>query len=225
MCILPMSLTVAVFLSPSHALAVARSLPLKQSFVVSIFPIHFSHSFEKPTKTLTVNMRSLVAILLLGSATAISAISFERTNRDALSGMLSKRDVCVPVPAPATCEKSCGAGNIQCVAFPNCYNPSAGESCCSDGSEFLHFPKFFPLHGPPRLTSTSRRILPSRNLLHRRGLLPERLLARRLQSQGLAERCATGLTGPDARADCVVVFSSTLPDHLDLPASQQRHLF
>lgn len=43
--------------------------------------------------------------------------------------------ICTPVPAPATCEKSCGPGNVQCVSFPNCYNPSAGESCCSDGSE------------------------------------------------------------------------------------------
>ncbi|KAL2127478.1 hypothetical protein VTI74DRAFT_10680 [Chaetomium olivicolor] len=42
--------------------------------------------------------------------------------------------VCVPVPVPATCEKSCGPGNIPCISFPTCYNPSAGESCCSDGT-------------------------------------------------------------------------------------------
>jgi hypothetical protein len=43
---------------------------------------------------------------------------------------------CNPVPPPVTCERSCGPGNIQCVSYPTCFNPSAGETCCSDGSRF-----------------------------------------------------------------------------------------
>ncbi|KAF4628860.1 hypothetical protein G7Y89_g9291 [Cudoniella acicularis] len=42
--------------------------------------------------------------------------------------------LCTPVPAPVTCEKSCGPGNIECISFPNCFNPGAGETCCADGT-------------------------------------------------------------------------------------------
>ncbi|RDW74794.1 hypothetical protein BP6252_05936 [Coleophoma cylindrospora] len=72
--------------------------------------------------------------LAVTTAVSVVAVDFRRATFDALLG-LDKRQVtiCSPVPAPATCEKSCGPGNIQCISFPNCFNPSAGETCCSDG--------------------------------------------------------------------------------------------
>lgn len=42
-------------------------------------------------------------------------------------------DTCRPVRPPVTCERSCGPGYVQCMSFPNCYNPGRGDSCCSDG--------------------------------------------------------------------------------------------
>jgi len=41
---------------------------------------------------------------------------------------------CQLVPAPATCETSCGPGYVQCTFYPHCFNPSAGEICCGDGT-------------------------------------------------------------------------------------------
>jgi len=57
----------------------------------------------------------------------------QRTSFKALDNLM-RRQTCKPVPAPATCEKSCGPGNIECIALPHCYNPSAGETCCADGN-------------------------------------------------------------------------------------------
>ncbi|CZT48665.1 uncharacterized protein RSE6_09397 [Rhynchosporium secalis] len=67
-------------------------------------------------------------------STVAATISGQRLSKMALDGIFGRQfDTCVPVTAPATCEKSCGPGNIQCISFPTCYNPSAGETCCSDG--------------------------------------------------------------------------------------------
>jgi hypothetical protein len=80
-------------------------------------------------------MHFLPAIVLISAASAAAATTLQRKSLMALSSIMEKRDFCVPVPAPATCEKSCGLGNVQCIAYPNCYNPGVGESCCSDGSQ------------------------------------------------------------------------------------------
>lgn len=40
-------------------------------------------------------------------------------------------------PIDNFCERSCGTGNIACVNYNTCFNPDAGESCCSNGSECL----------------------------------------------------------------------------------------
>jgi len=78
-------------------------------------------------------MHFLSTVVLVGaaSASALTAVG-QRSSLMALKRVV-ERDTCVPVPAPATCEKSCGPGNIQCISFPTCYNPSAGEVCCSNG--------------------------------------------------------------------------------------------
>jgi hypothetical protein len=81
-------------------------------------------------------MHFLSVIVLVASASAAAATSFQRVSTPALAGMVKRQDICVPVPEPVTCEKSCGPGNIQCVNPLNCYNPSAGESCCSNGSQY-----------------------------------------------------------------------------------------
>ena len=43
---------------------------------------------------------------------------------------------CSPVPPGSTCADSCGAGYILCSDPTTflCYNPGAGQSCCSPGS-------------------------------------------------------------------------------------------
>ncbi|ERF72449.1 hypothetical protein EPUS_07906 [Endocarpon pusillum Z07020] len=72
------------------------------------------------------------AIVLISSATAalaattMQSISF-------MAGGIEKRDVCVPVPEPVTCARSCGAGSEQCVYPSLCYNPTKGQKCCSNG--------------------------------------------------------------------------------------------
>lgn len=81
-------------------------------------------------------------IVLISVASAAAATTLQQRSFMALGGMIEKRDVCVPVTEPVTCAKSCGAGSVQCISFPNCYNPSKGQSCCSNGSQSTHsFPK------------------------------------------------------------------------------------
>ncbi|KAH6692455.1 Prp 4 [Plectosphaerella plurivora] len=76
--------------------------------------------------------------LLVLAATASASLSpFEgRRVEGAIQNaqLLARQvDICVPVSPPFTCERSCGPGNVPCVTERNCYNPSAGESCCSNG--------------------------------------------------------------------------------------------
>ncbi|KAK0127402.1 hypothetical protein ONS96_006946 [Cadophora gregata f. sp. sojae] len=75
------------------------------------------------------------SILLLSAASAaIAETAGQRLSLMAIRGVFERQvNTCVPVTAPATCERSCGPGNIECISFPTCYNPSAGESCCSNG--------------------------------------------------------------------------------------------
>ncbi|CAI4214127.1 unnamed protein product [Parascedosporium putredinis] len=81
-------------------------------------------------------MKLTATLAFAGAATAsVPLIAGHREALMALEGVLNRRaDICIPVPEPATCEKSCGPGNIPCIGFPTCYNPSQGESCCSDGT-------------------------------------------------------------------------------------------
>lgn len=79
---------------------------------------------------------TLVLASVASSVAATALSSGQRLSMRAIEGVFEPRQVtiCKPVTAPATCEKSCGPGNVYCVSYPNCYNPSAGESCCSNGS-------------------------------------------------------------------------------------------
>ncbi|KAH7368704.1 Prp 4 [Plectosphaerella cucumerina] len=76
-------------------------------------------------------------LLALAAAVSASSAPFSGLRAEgaiANSHLLERQaDICVPVPPPFTCERSCGPGNVPCVTDRNCYNPSAGESCCSNG--------------------------------------------------------------------------------------------
>ncbi|KAN0070745.1 hypothetical protein V8E54_010910 [Elaphomyces granulatus] len=80
----------------------------------------------------------LLAALTLLSISSASDSMCSHTSHVAFkdqSYLLTRQiQFCKPVPEPVTCEASCGPGYIQCVSYPNCFNPSAGETCCSDGS-------------------------------------------------------------------------------------------
>lgn len=45
---------------------------------------------------------------------------------------------CTPIQPPYTCERSCGKGFVTCgdPDLFRCYNPTIGEACCKDGSEW-----------------------------------------------------------------------------------------
>jgi len=80
-------------------------------------------------------MQILPAIFLLSSASALAAtFQGQRISMAALPVLHGRQvQLCKPVPAPGSCEASCGLGYITCVSFPTCYNPTAGEICCSNG--------------------------------------------------------------------------------------------
>jgi hypothetical protein len=81
-------------------------------------------------------MRLFSPALLLASGVAAKSLSSGSRNTSPVpTNPLTTRqfDICVPVSTPS-CAESCGKGNIICQEWPHCYNPDAGESCCSDGT-------------------------------------------------------------------------------------------
>ena len=71
-----------------------------------------------------------------GAFAAAAALTGDTTPFMAVNGLFERQiHFCTPVPRPATCERSCGPGYVQCISFPTCYNPGLGQSCCSNGSE------------------------------------------------------------------------------------------
>ena len=99
--------------------------------------MHFHFSRLLPA-LVTLSYLSFTVALVSGqlkSSMALAAI-MERQSR-----------ICTPVPEPATCARSCGAGYTECISFPNCYNPTVGQSCCSDGSKsFMEFKRLSDFH-------------------------------------------------------------------------------
>jgi hypothetical protein len=88
-------------------------------------------------------MHFLSTFVFVGAVSASALMATKQhSSLMALKGVIERQTVCVPVPEPATCEKSCGPGYITCISFPTCYNPSAGESCCSNGGSLLDREKF-----------------------------------------------------------------------------------
>ncbi|KAH0600393.1 hypothetical protein MHUMG1_01389 [Metarhizium humberi] len=78
----------------------------------------------------------LLAVLALAAVSSASAALQAGSSATfmALRNVFERQvQLCKPVPAPYTCERSCGVGFVECIAFPTCYNPSRGDSCCSNG--------------------------------------------------------------------------------------------
>ena len=82
------------------------------------------------------------SIFILASvASATAALSGQRDFLMAKPGLFERQTrMCQPVEAPYTCERSCGAGYVQCISYPTCYNPGLGETCCSNGGQ-----SYYPL--------------------------------------------------------------------------------
>lgn len=105
-------------------------------------PQHTELSFYKSVAIFQRLLNSLFTMQLL-AVLALAAVSSASAALQAGSSatFMALRNVferqvqlCKPVPAPYTCERSCGVGFVECIAFPTCYNPSRGDSCCSNGS-------------------------------------------------------------------------------------------
>lgn len=98
--------------------------------------------FTTFVSTASTRMKFSSTIILLGAAWA-SATAFTGQHSSAMraiEGVFARQLVfCKPVTAPVTCERSCGAGYVQCISFPTCYNPGLGESCCSNGSKLQSY--------------------------------------------------------------------------------------
>ncbi|PNP59925.1 hypothetical protein FNYG_14747 [Fusarium nygamai] len=89
-------------------------------------------------------MQLLSTLIFVGVASAtVPRMAVRSPAFIALEGIMegvTKRQTnnCREVPdGPNFCERSCGPGNVQCISYPHCYNPSNGETCCSDG-EYCH---------------------------------------------------------------------------------------
>ncbi|CAG8959038.1 hypothetical protein HYFRA_00012199 [Hymenoscyphus fraxineus] len=83
-------------------------------------------------------MQFFSTLILAFSVSAVASTTLtteQRFSISAMEGIFPRADrVCKPVLAPATCSDSCGAGYITCGDADLCYNPTIGQSCCSDGS-------------------------------------------------------------------------------------------
>ncbi|KAG8407196.1 hypothetical protein J3459_010397 [Metarhizium acridum] len=78
----------------------------------------------------------LLAVLALASVSSASA-ALQAGSSAALTALRNvcerQMELCKPVPAPYTCERSCGVGFVECISFPTCYDPGRGDSCCPSG--------------------------------------------------------------------------------------------
>ena len=103
----------------------------------------------------------------IASATMISGRRIHGEMAIPIPLLFERQGSCVAVSATVSnlCEASCGPGNIQCISYPTCYNPSAGEKCCSNGGS-LHFPKSVREYASSQsLTTDDGRVLPCRGIL------------------------------------------------------------
>ncbi|EAS37138.3 proline-rich antigen 3 [Coccidioides immitis RS] len=70
---------------------------------------------------------------LVAASQAVEPIRGSYESNEVLSVLKRQTVICKPVPAPFTCERSCGPGFVQCVYPSMCYNPGRGDSCCANG--------------------------------------------------------------------------------------------
>ncbi|KAK1045067.1 hypothetical protein LTR33_015237, partial [Friedmanniomyces endolithicus] len=85
-------------------------------------------------------------------ATALASTDFPFASFKSMTG-LQRRNTCYQ--QNPTCVSCFGAGSIECVDPSSCYNPTQGETCCSDSSTHLDFPS----NATDRLSGTDKRRL------------------------------------------------------------------
>jgi hypothetical protein len=127
-------------------------------------------------------MRASIQFLSVALPLALAAEELGFAQRitsfaDPFEKLLAERETCKKVPFP-TCETSCGPGNLSCVYDDYCFNPSAGETCCSSGSgsppSYLNRESQRASSSVTNILSPQNRILSRRLLLHHGRLLSHR---------------------------------------------------
>ena len=114
-------------------------LDLKACFRLGLLRSFCRHRQRDLLDEALSNMHTPSTLVLLSAVlTPALAETGQRQARMALEGIMGRQfQICKPVsPGPNLCERSCGPGYIVCIKLPTCYNPSAGEVCCSDGGEW-----------------------------------------------------------------------------------------
>ncbi|EEP78374.1 predicted protein [Uncinocarpus reesii 1704] len=77
---------------------------------------------------------SIVLVGTLAVASQAAELARAKYESNDSHSLFKRQDrVCKPVTPPVTCERSCGPGFEQCVFPLMCYNPTVGDSCCSNG--------------------------------------------------------------------------------------------
>lgn len=122
----------SVHLRDPFALHLARCQ--SPSFEVSACDDLRSTGFRPPWIFAMLSILVLCFSLLSLVTASAHPHALERRSFDSLHQLMRRQ--CVPVENP-TCERSCGPGNIDCgpSSWGLCYNPSAGETCCSNGGK------------------------------------------------------------------------------------------
>ncbi|ODH45061.1 hypothetical protein ACO22_00453 [Paracoccidioides brasiliensis] len=73
-------------------------------------------------------------VLFAGAVSAALVQPSHNMAAMALQKLQSRQlNLCKPIRRPYSCAKSCGEGYEECGSFPHCYNPTVGESCCTNG--------------------------------------------------------------------------------------------
>jgi len=86
-------------------------------------------------------MRFFVPLAFVSAITGFVAAeapfsTYKRIARDVF-GNMEKRQIVTCSGRGETCADVCGAGYVSCVTPNKCYNPSAGQQCCSDSSMYI----------------------------------------------------------------------------------------
>jgi hypothetical protein len=111
-------------------------LPPEQ-FVYRHHSLSIIRYFLPPRKLL--KMRSFVSLAFFSAITGFVAAkhqfeAYQRIAHDIFG--VEKRQTVTCVGFGDTCADVCGPGYISCVTPDRCYDPSAGQVCCSDSSMY-----------------------------------------------------------------------------------------
>jgi hypothetical protein len=95
----------------------------------------FFSLFETPC---IFKMRSFIRLAFLSAITGFVAAEYQfeayRVIARDIFGIEKRQITCSGFGN--SCADVCGAGYISCITADKCYNPSAGQQCCSDSSMY-----------------------------------------------------------------------------------------